>query len=134
MRSRLQDSPNGEATTRTESLHADGTPSAESRAPRVLSGSVVDPVHPLENRGFPQSQRAFETTQSFLLALTDRLRPLRDAVEIQGEAVRLLGECLDADWACYVEYDDDLAFGTVRTDCRKSSAPSLVGRHRLDEI
>ncbi|HEY7235927.1 MAG TPA: GAF domain-containing protein, partial [Gemmatimonadaceae bacterium] len=89
---------------------------------------LLDPLDP------EYSQPAVERPQGYLLALNDRLRPLRDAIEIQTEAVRLLGARIGADWAYYVEYDDELAYGTIHTDYRKlPDAPSLAGRYPLAE-
>ena len=51
--------------------------------------------------------RATEARKTFILALSDALRPLVDPVAIQGEAARLLGERLGADRALYTETEED---------------------------
>ena len=43
----------------------------------------------------------------FLVTLNERLRPLRDPVEIQNEAVRLLGEHLGVNRVHYSQIDGD---------------------------
>src|SRR5262245_41250636 len=48
-----------------------------------------------------------EERLQFLITLNDRLRPLRDPVEIQGVAVRLLGEHLRVNRVNYAEIDGD---------------------------
>ena len=49
-----------------------------------------------------------EERQAFLLALSDALRSLDDAAEIQEAACHLLGEYLGTDRTYYVEIDDEL--------------------------
>ena len=77
--------------------------------------------------------RESDERQAFMLKLSDALRPLADPVEIQGEAARLLGERLDADWAYYAEYDEAVTVATIHRDYVRHGAPSLVGQHSLDE-
>jgi signal transduction histidine kinase len=96
-------------------------------------GKLADRGQSLEQARSEEGQRSIEGSQSFLVALNDRLRPLRDAIEIQSEAVQLLGERLGADWAYYVEYDNDLAYGTVHSNYQKFDGPSLIGRYPLNE-
>jgi signal transduction histidine kinase/PAS domain-containing protein len=67
-----------------------------------------------------------------LLALHERLRPLKDPVAIQTAAVHVLGEFLGCDWANYAEYDDDYAHTIVRSEYLRDGAPSMQGRHRLE--
>jgi signal transduction histidine kinase/CheY-like chemotaxis protein len=70
---------------------------------------------------------------SFLVSLNDALRPLRDAVEIQRAAARLLGDRLRADWAYCCEFEPGLENATVQVDHTRGDAPSLAGRHPLGE-
>ncbi|KAB0676293.1 PAS domain S-box protein [Aureimonas leprariae] len=51
--------------------------------------------------------RESEERQAFLLELGDTLRPLRDAIEIQNAAVRLMGERLAVSRAGYYEVEAD---------------------------
>ncbi|HSL69464.1 MAG TPA: GAF domain-containing protein, partial [Longimicrobiales bacterium] len=68
---------------------------------------------------------------AFLIALNDRLRPLRDPLEIQDEAVRVLGERLGTDWVHYTEFEGDFSYSTVHTNDVRSGAPSVVARHPM---
>jgi signal transduction histidine kinase/CheY-like chemotaxis protein len=79
----------------------------------------------------PPVSRTAERRDAFLIALNDRLRPLRDPHEIQRAAVRIVGEHLDAAWVHYADCDDDLAYLTVSTEYLASGMPSLIGRHAL---
>ncbi|TNC49607.1 hypothetical protein FHG66_10875 [Rubellimicrobium rubrum] len=51
--------------------------------------------------------RESEARQAFLLRLADALRPLGDAVAIQAEAARVLGEQLGASRVAYYEVDGE---------------------------
>lgn len=72
--------------------------------------------------------------KTFLLKLSDALRPLHDPIEMQAIASRLLGEHLNADWACYIEFDDDLSMATVHQNYARHTGPSLVGDHPAADI
>ena len=67
----------------------------------------------------------------FLIALNDRLRSLRDPVDVQREAVRVLGEHLRVTWVHYAECEDDLSAVTIRNEYRPAGLPSLVGQRTL---
>lgn len=62
-----------------------------------------------------------EARQAFLLRLSDRLRPLADAIEIQYEAARILGEFLGANRVGYGEDQGD-------------SRTIIVTRHYVDGV
>lgn len=70
-----------------------------------------------------------EERQAFLLRLSDAMRPLTDAVAIQAEMTRTLGEYLHASRVYYVEYDSENRFGTVARDYVADHSTSLVGRY-----
>ena len=70
--------------------------------------------------------RATEARKTFLLTLSDALRPLVDPVEIQGEAARLLGEQLGADRVLYAETEEDTI--VVHRDWVRGIA-SMAGRY-----
>jgi signal transduction histidine kinase/transcriptional regulator with GAF, ATPase, and Fis domain/ActR/RegA family two-component response regulator len=72
-----------------------------------------------------------EERQSYLLALSDALRPLADPVDIQGTAATLLGRHLRVSRAFYYEFDEKNGYGVVARDYVRAGASSLVGRHRL---
>jgi PAS domain S-box-containing protein len=76
----------------------------------------------------PRSEKA----QSFLLHLSDALRPLTDPIEIQERAAQLLGEHLQASRCYYVEYDAEARIATVARDFVADDSPSLVGKYGYD--
>ncbi|MBV9117428.1 MAG: GAF domain-containing protein, partial [Acetobacteraceae bacterium] len=71
--------------------------------------------------------RESEARQTFLLRLSDALRPLADPVEVQGTAARLLGERLRASRAYYYEFNEDTATGRVHGEHPPGERASLVG-------
>ena len=79
------------------------------------------------------AQRESERRQTFLLALSDTLRPLADPADIQGEATRLLREQLDAGWCYYVDWDLNAKTGVVLRDSTGEGIPSLAGTHDVSD-
>jgi PAS domain S-box-containing protein len=76
-----------------------------------------------------------EREKAFLLRLSDTLRPLADASEIQQAAARLLAEELGADRIYHAMIEPGLEACVV--DCeyrRRTDAPSTVGRFPLSGI
>jgi PAS domain S-box-containing protein len=73
--------------------------------------------------------RASEERQTFLLTLSDALRPLGDPTAIQETAARILGQHLGADRAYYVSIDEARQVATVEQEYRIGDAPSVVGAH-----
>ena len=71
---------------------------------------------------------------SFLMALNDRIRPLRDPVDIQSAAVHVLRERLETDWVHYTEFDTDTAYATVFTADIPAGSPGLTSRHALESF
>src|SRR6187200_2596268 len=61
----------------------------------------------------------------FLITLNERLRPLKDPIEIQETAVRLLGQYLDASRVSYIRIDD-AEYVLVRSYA--DGVPPLTGR------
>jgi signal transduction histidine kinase/PAS domain-containing protein/ActR/RegA family two-component response regulator len=72
-----------------------------------------------------------EERQSYLLALSDALRPLADPVDVQATAVMLLGRQLRGSRAFYYEFDEDAGSGVVVRDYVRAGEASLAGRHRF---
>lgn len=74
---------------------------------RDESGAVAGALQTLtevtERHRAQASLRASEERQAFLLGLSDALRPLIDAAEIQATTTRMLGEHLKVDRAMYAE-------------------------------
>ncbi|WP_407571915.1 GAF domain-containing protein [Deinococcus altitudinis] len=76
--------------------------------------------------------REREEEQAYLLKLSDALRPLGDPVEIQGEAVRVLGQHLGSDRAYYVEVDERRAEYVVEHEWHRGGVTSHARRYPLD--
>jgi signal transduction histidine kinase/ActR/RegA family two-component response regulator len=75
-----------------------------------------------------------EERQSYLLALSDALRPLADPADIQCVAATLLGRQLRVSRAFYYEFDERTGFGMIARDYLRPGEPSLAGRHRFIEF
>lgn len=69
--------------------------------------------------------------QSFLLQLSDELRPLMDPEAVQVKAARLLGVRLGADRVFYAEVDRDQS-ATVAAGYHAAGVTPMVGLHRFD--
>ena len=78
--------------------------------------------------------RQTEVRQSFLLRLGDTIRPLRDAVEVQAEACRLLGEHLRVAQVGFGEVDAQQEHSTVHRDWNDGRVPSAAGVWRLADF
>lgn len=70
--------------------------------------------------------------QSFLLSLSDAIRPLNDPIEIQEVATRLVGQRLKASRAHFADVVEAGKYGMVETGFHHG-VPSLVGRYPLDD-
>ncbi|GAA5513942.1 protein-glutamate methylesterase/protein-glutamine glutaminase [Deinococcus carri] len=75
--------------------------------------------------------RASEERQTFLLRLSDALRPLSDPIEIQSEAARVLGHHFGAGRAAYAEIEADNVHFTVHRDYT-DGVPSFAGRYPFE--
>ncbi|MEA1830795.1 PAS domain-containing protein [Methylobacterium durans] len=78
--------------------------------------------------------RESEERQVFLLRLSDTLRPLDDAVEVQDAAARILGEHLGADRTYYAVVVGDYEFAIIERDYVLGDAPSVVGQHAFSSF
>lgn len=78
-----------------------------------------------ERRQAEAAQRENEKRQAFLLKLSDALRPLADAEEIQATTARLLGAHLGADRAMYAEVSGEpgAETGAIRGQYIRPAAP-----------
>lgn len=74
-----------------------------------------------------------EERQSFLLTLSDAVRPLAGPADIQGETSRLLREKLNVGWCYYVDWDLDRKTGLVLRDSARGGLPSLAGAHDVSD-
>lgn len=70
---------------------------------------------------------------AFRTALADALRPLEDPVEIQSEAVRVLGRHLGSSRAFYAEIEPDDDHFLVAAEFT-SGVPGMPRRHRLQDF
>lgn len=74
-----------------------------------------------------------EQRQQFLLQLSDTLRPLADAAQMQAQATQLLGEHLHVDRAYYVEVHEAAGYARVVQPYGRGDSPSLAGTYALAE-
>lgn len=80
-----------------------------------------------KTEGVPDGQDG----QLFLLALSDAIRPLARAFDIEETACRLLARELGVDRAYYAEIDAQAGVGHIGKDFVRGAAPSLAGWHSL---
>jgi two-component sensor histidine kinase/GAF domain-containing protein len=82
----------------------------------AISVEAVRAADILSRKRTEQAVREGEERQAFLLKLTDALRPITDAREIQATTARMIGEHLGADRAMYgeVEGEKGAETGTIR--------------------
>jgi PAS domain S-box-containing protein len=75
-----------------------------------------------------------EEQQQYLLKLSDGLRPLSDAVEIQNTATRILGEHLPVDRVQYSDVDEKQGHWVVVGSYLREGATPLVGSGRVKDF
>jgi PAS domain S-box-containing protein len=75
-----------------------------------------------------------ERQQEYLLNLSDALRPLSDAVEIQRAAMRVLGEHLQVDRVLYAEVDPDGQTYFISDNYVREANPKLIGRFSTNDF
>ncbi|GGF12615.1 PAS domain S-box protein [Hymenobacter cavernae] len=85
-----------------------------------------------QRRQAEESLRRSEQQQAFLLQLSDRLRPLSDAADIQYQAACALGEYLSASRVGYAEDQGDNEHIVV-TRNYTNGVPSIEGRYHYDD-
>ena len=95
-----------------------------------MNGALLDIT---ERKRREEQLRQQAELDAFRIALTDKLNPIDDPVEIQHEAARMLGEHLDVDRAHYGEVLADENTNVVHSDYYRKDIPSLVGEHQLDD-
>jgi PAS domain S-box-containing protein len=76
--------------------------------------------------------REGELRQAYLLELSDALRPLADAVEIQGAVTRTALNYFGADRCYYCELENDNA--VIRRDALAQSLPSVANVYPLENL
>ena len=95
---------------------------AGSKKVAILFSDITD------NRRFQEQVKASEARNSFLVTLTDTLRPLSDPITVQAEASRVLGGQLGANRVFYFEVrSDDYVIERDYTN----AALSMVGRYPI---
>lgn len=104
-----------------------------AKADAGLRGAT-SPGQPLEPPLVPADRDGPRARLTFLLALSDALRPLADPVALQREACRILAEHLGVDRAYYVELDEAAGAARVAWDFGRGGAPSLAGEHRIADF
>ena len=85
-------------------------------------------------RAGQEALRASEERQAFLLDLSDALRPLADAAEVQATAARILGEALRADRVYFGEMRESEGVAIVRAEYLRGPGPSVVGVYRYGDF
>jgi PAS domain S-box-containing protein len=78
-------------------------------------------------------QRATALRDAVRVQLVDALRPLRDPVEIEATATRILGEHLGALRVLYFAVSADESWATVEANY-VARGPGVLGTHRLDDF
>lgn len=99
-----------------------------------VAGVLQTLVEVKERRRAEAALRESQERQAFLLRLSDALRPLADPAEIEGKAVRLLGEHLAVDNAHYVRIDGAVGRAHVAQDYVRGERPSLTGDYALSDF
>lgn len=81
------------------------------------------------------TQKAGEDWKSYLLTLSDAVRPLRDAGAIQNVAARILGEHLHTSRVLYTEVErtEGVEYHVVRHAYHVEGILPLVGRYRIGD-
>ena len=79
-----------------------------------------------------QVLRESEARQTYLLALSDALRPVDDAATVQATVTEMARRYFAADRCYYAEIADDAA--TIRRDAARPGLPSVAGVYSLREM
>jgi len=88
----------------------------------------------IERAQTEEALRESEERQAFLLKLSDALRPLADPIEIQSEAVRILGEHLDVSRVAYGEVSEADACIRFASNFVAPGAPDIVDSCQIADL
>ncbi len=91
------------------------------------------PVSETRSRRLFEAARTSDNRQAFLLKLSDTLRPIGDALEIQSAALRVLGEHLAVSRAFFNEIDEGRDAYVIHRTYANGVAP-LDGHFRLSDL
>jgi PAS domain S-box-containing protein len=100
---------------------------------RLLDPLARQAADLIEQRQTEERLRRAAEMDAFRVTLNDALRLLSDALEIQAEACRLLGEHLSVDRTYYVEVNEAEGYARVERDYVRGDSPSLVGAFRVED-
>jgi PAS domain S-box-containing protein len=101
----------------------------EQGRPQSVMAVTVDLT---DHKQAAEATRRAAERDAFRVALSDALRPLASAIEVQKAAARVLGEYLGVNRAMYVERLGDGDRVLIQYDyC--VGVPTLAGRHRLSD-
>ena len=107
-------------------------------SPVILDGKVIAAVaintDVTEQRKAEITLRENQERQTFLLTLSDALRPLLDPVAIQEKTTQLLGEHLNVDRTYYAWTDEARQVAIIERDYIRDGSMSLAGQHRLADF
>lgn len=81
-----------------------------------------------------QALRRSQERQTFLLKLSDALRPLANPRDIQAVAARLLREQFDTGWCYYIEWNAEQTVGVVLEGATREGLASLAGQHDVSDV
>lgn len=79
-------------------------------------------------------RKKVEKQQAYLLTLSDALRPLADAKQIQEVALHCLGSHLQVDRVLYAEVEPDQAHFVIAANYVRHNFPQMIGRFRLSDF
>lgn len=104
-----------------------------SRA-RVITDDAGRPIRLVGTNRDVTIERATEIRQSYLLRLSDALRPLAQADEIQTVATCILGEALAVDGVSYANIEPDDEYMVIPSaHYRNGKSAGVAGRYRLQD-
>ena len=99
-----------------------------------IIGSVVVVRDITKQKHAEKALRDSEERQAFLLKLSDALRPLVDATDIECTAARLVGEALQADRAYFGRIDPEARIVSITSEYLRNIGPSNAGDYLYSDF